>query len=126
MRELLAADGDTEPAPEVVVEPVVVEAESAVEVEPDAVETEPESRLILETPDLPDTTGSTTEHATYLPLFVAPQPVVAYPKQESDVADEVGGRVGRRFRRRRRRNLRWAGFQPASPPGPPGQGARQG
>ena len=55
-------------------------------------ETEPESRLILETPD----TAVVAEQPTYMPLFVAPQPVVApalpggTDADDADVDDEDG------------------------------------
>ncbi|BBX30369.1 hypothetical protein MALV_54940 [Mycolicibacterium alvei] len=40
---------------------------------------EPESRLILETANIPAVREAHTERADYLPLFVAPQPVSFVP-----------------------------------------------
>ncbi|MDA2950335.1 MAG: translation initiation factor IF-2 N-terminal domain-containing protein, partial [Actinomycetota bacterium] len=47
-------------------------------------ETEPESRLILETPE----TLLVTEVPAYMPLFVAPQPVVLPPKAAGSASGE--------------------------------------
>ena len=94
VREALAAlDGesaaesvDAEPA-EPVAAPVFVDPTAAV-----IVESEPESRLILETHTTETAGALTVEHApdqaAYMPLFVAPQPV-AVVVAESD-EDDVG------------------------------------
>ena len=86
-------------------------------------ETEPESRLILETPE----TLLVTEVPAYMPLFVAPQPVVLPPKAagsaswEDDVEDSDDDGAGdtgdvedtdaddRPANRRRRRGRRGRG-----------------
>ncbi len=83
-----------------------------------AVEAEPESRLLLETPEHIGSGEAAERPADYLPLFVAPQPVMAWPvgadddTDGDDDADESGegedgadqsGRSGNRRRRRGRR-----------------------
>jgi ribonuclease E len=96
----------------------VAEPESEVAVEEVAVEAEPESRLLLETPEHSGSGEVAERPADYLPLFVAPQPVAAWPFGTGDEtdgdedADESGdaeagtdqsGRSGNRRRRRGRR-----------------------
>ncbi|WP_264077518.1 Rne/Rng family ribonuclease [Mycolicibacterium houstonense] len=56
---------------------------------------EPESRLILETANIPPAREAHTERADYLPLFVAPQPVSFEPiRVEDDDDDEDDGDTG--------------------------------
>lgn len=59
-----AAEGDAEPA-----------ADERSQADVALVGDEPESRLILETANIPSAREAHTERADYLPLFVAPQPV---------------------------------------------------
>ncbi|GAS86045.1 Rne/Rng family ribonuclease [Mycolicibacterium brisbanense] len=49
---------------------------------------EPESRLILETANIPPAREPHTERADYLPLFVAPQPIVFEPVDTDDEDDD--------------------------------------
>ncbi len=49
---------------------------------------EPESRLILETANIPTAREAHTERADYLPLFVAPQPVSFVPVRPVDDDDD--------------------------------------
>jgi ribonuclease E len=49
---------------------------------------EPESRLILETANIPPAREAHTERADYLPLFVAPQPVRFEPDDTDDDEDD--------------------------------------
>ncbi|ORV29175.1 ribonuclease [Mycolicibacterium conceptionense] len=146
VREALAADSAeaehadaataAEPAEAAQAEPVQVEAvtvtESVVAVaeesaggaqqaepEPVLVGDEPESRLILETANIPTAREAHTERADYLPLFVAPQPVSFVQVHvdedddeeddddttdtDSDGDDEQADRPAARRRRRGRR-----------------------
>lgn len=81
---------------------------------------EPESRLILETANIPAAREAHTERADYLPLFVAPQPVSFVPVRveeddddeddtdadldtDADTDDEQADRPAARRRRRGRR-----------------------
>ncbi|OBG87592.1 ribonuclease, partial [Mycobacterium sp. E802] len=80
---------------------------------------EPESRLILETANIPPARESHTERADYLPLFVAPQPISFEPvaveddeedddngsdsESDSESDDEQADRPAARRRRRGRR-----------------------
>lgn len=106
---------------EVPVETPAAVAEAATEAsEADAVLVgdEPESRLILETANIPPAREANTERADYLPLFVAPQPVSFVPvhvdedddEEDDDTADtdsesddEQADRPAARRRRRGRR-----------------------
>lgn len=75
-------------APEAAVAPAAG-TEPASEADPVLVGDEPESRLILETANIPAAREAHTERADYLPLFVAPQPVSFVPvRVEEDVDDE--------------------------------------
>lgn len=146
VREALAADSAeaehadaataAEPVEAAQAEPVQVEAvtvtESVVAVaeesaggaqqaepEPVLVGDEPESRLILETANIPTAREAHTERADYLPLFVAPQPVSFVQVHvdedddeeddddttdtDSDGDDEQADRPAARRRRRGRR-----------------------
>ncbi|ORA39868.1 Rne/Rng family ribonuclease [Mycobacterium aquaticum] len=71
-----AAGQEPEPAPE------AAQAEAVV------VGDEPESRLILETANIPPAREAHTERADYLPLFVAPQPIVFEPVDTDDEDDD--------------------------------------
>ena len=113
VRDALAlgsAEPSTEPQPVEQAEPVQVEAVSVIVTEttevpaeasqaesgaadasePDAVLVgdEPESRLILETANIPAAREAHTERADYLPLFVAPQPVSFAPVHIDDEDDD--------------------------------------
>ncbi|MGV0745683.1 Rne/Rng family ribonuclease [Mycolicibacterium sp. XJ870] len=98
------------------------ESESAAAVSREAalVGDEPESRLILETANIPPAREVTIERADYLPLFVAPQPVMFAPVEaiddedddedsesgtdtDTDTDDEQGDKPAARRRRRGRR-----------------------
>ncbi|MEE6164312.1 MULTISPECIES: Rne/Rng family ribonuclease [unclassified Mycolicibacterium] len=84
----------SEPEPEQSVsepEPVAAEPEpepEAIRVEAVVVGDEPESRLILETANIPPAREAHTERADYLPLFVAPQPIVFEPVDTDDEDDD--------------------------------------
>ena len=105
------------PAEEVPVEAVEAHPETAEADEPAAtalVGDEPESRLILETANIPPAREAHTERADYLPLFVAPQPVSFEPvdidddeddedDSESDTDEEQTDKPAARRRRRGRR-----------------------
>ncbi|MEX3768102.1 ribonuclease E/G, partial [Mycolicibacterium fortuitum] len=113
VRDALAlgsAEPSTEPQPVEQAEPVQVEAVSVIVTETtevpaegsqaesgaaDASESdavlvgdEPESRLILETANIPAAREAHTERADYLPLFVAPQPVSFAPVHVDDEDDD--------------------------------------
>ncbi|HEY5841007.1 MAG TPA: Rne/Rng family ribonuclease, partial [Mycobacterium sp.] len=99
VRDVLAQEPqDAEPAeaPALPV-PVMSDTEAVVVVEDLTVDTEPESRLLLETPPEHGGAGHEADHlADYLPLFVAPQPVAARPavrddedEDEDDEAEDV-------------------------------------
>ncbi len=130
------AEPEPEPAPEAepAPEPAVSESPAA-EVPESPTEEEPESRLILETPPAVE-----AEPADYLPLFVAPQPVVrAEPSaaedddeddsasdsdadqdsdSDADTDDESSGRPSAKRRRRGRRGRgRGRGEQNGDEPG---------
>ncbi|MHC9293906.1 Rne/Rng family ribonuclease [Mycobacterium sp. LTG2003] len=90
------------------------EAETTPPAETTLVGDEPESRLILETANIPPAREAHTERADYLPLFVAPQPVSFEPvdidddeddedDSESDTDDEQTDKPAARRRRRGRR-----------------------
>lgn len=105
--------------------------ESALESDPTAaviVESEPESRLILETHTVAETVhitesaaSATVEQSAYLPLFVAPQPVSVVAsaadedrasdegEEDGDEADTDGDAADRPANRRRRRGRRGRG-----------------
>ena len=111
VREVLAATSPgAEPAPVFSQpEPMDLPADSAMIIV-SGQETEPESRLILETPE--------TEQPAYMPLFVAPQPVVAPELPEvddedvddgDDAVDAADGEGERPANRRRRRGRRGRG-----------------
>ncbi|MCV7362072.1 Rne/Rng family ribonuclease [Mycolicibacterium neworleansense] len=110
VRDALALDS-TEPAPVDQAEPVQVEAVSvtvsesvtpadaaeapaesaeadATQADPVLVGDEPESRLILETANIPTAREAHTERADYLPLFVAPQPVSFVPVHVDEDDDD--------------------------------------
>lgn len=82
---------------------------------------EPESRLILETANIPPAREPHAERADYLPLFVAPQPVSFAPvriDEEDEDDDDTGGdgdgevddeQADRPAARRRRRGRRGRG-----------------
>jgi ribonuclease E len=129
VRDALALDS-TEPvqveevavvAAESVEAPVEASAEASEE-DPVLVGDEPESRLILETANIPAVREAHTERADYLPLFVAPQPVSFVPvlvdvddddeddtdtdddtDADSDTDDDQADRPAARRRRRGRR-----------------------
>ena len=130
VREALAA-ADAEFAAEAALESGnVAPVEAPVFVDPTAaviVESEPESRLILETH-----TVSEPEHPAYMPLFVAPQPVVvvAAAVDEDDAAEDNGEDEGdeadgdaadRPSNRRRRRGRRGRGRGRGEPAGTDGE-----
>ncbi|WP_018599243.1 Rne/Rng family ribonuclease [Mycobacterium sp. 155] len=85
---------EPEPEPsEPELEPAAAEPEPESEPEPALVESvvvgdEPESRLILETANIPPAREAHTERADYLPLFVAPQPIVFEPVDTDDDDDD--------------------------------------
>ena len=129
VREVLAAvpSGDAVPVVGDAV-PIVEDAVPTVE------ETEPDSRLILETPEaahVPDP----DEHPVYMPLFVAPQPVVVEPRlvksdavaadveeaediaDDADDGDDEGDRPANRRRRRGRRGRGRGRGEPAGEQG---------
>jgi ribonuclease E len=122
--------GAADPAP--VAEPVFVDPTAAVIVES---ESEPESRLILEThPEVHAETPHSAEPAeppAYLPLFVAPQPVAVVVAEldeddaaddEDDDADDVDGDAADRpANRRRRRGRRGRGRGRGEPAGADGE-----
>lgn len=112
VRDALAL-GSTDPEPVEQAEPVQVEAVSvmvaesvaapvdapeaaavdapegeAAEADPVLVGDEPESRLILETANIPPAREAHTERADYLPLFVAPQPVAFVPVRVQEDDDD--------------------------------------
>ena len=112
VRDALAL-GSTDPEPVEQAEPVQVEAVSVVvaetvaapveasgaaavdapegeaaEADPVLVGDEPESRLILETANIPPAREAHTERADYLPLFVAPQPVAFAPVRVQEDEDD--------------------------------------
>ena len=91
--------------------------ETPSEPEPEVVaEAEPESRLLLETPEHGGT-GEAKQPTDYLPLFVAPQPLTAWPlgddeadgdddideSEDSESGTDQSGPAGNRRRRRGRR-----------------------
>ncbi|MUL83588.1 MULTISPECIES: Rne/Rng family ribonuclease [unclassified Mycolicibacterium] len=80
-QEAKAPEAEAQPAPE---------AQSESEADAALVGDEPESRLILETANIPTVREAHTERADYLPLFVAPQPVAFVPVRvdEDDDDDE--------------------------------------
>ncbi len=95
------------------------------------IESEPESRLILEDHSAASHTIETVEHPAYMPLFVAPQPVTAAAavdlgeddavevEDESDAAD--GDAADRPANRRRRRGRRGRGRGRGEQPGADGE-----
>ncbi|MBP2451251.1 Rne/Rng family ribonuclease [Mycolicibacterium lutetiense] len=116
--ESVAAPAEDAPAEDPVETPEV----EAPEEDPVLVGDEPESRLILETANIPAARESHTERADYLPLFVAPQPVSFVPvlvedddddeddtdtdddaDADSDTDDDQADRPAARRRRRGRR-----------------------
>ncbi|MFV8050766.1 Rne/Rng family ribonuclease [Mycobacterium sp. 48b] len=69
----------------------VADEQLAAEADAVLVGDEPESRLILETANIPMAREAHTERADYLPLFVAPQPVAFVPvrvEEEDDDEDD--------------------------------------
>ncbi|WP_026356528.1 Rne/Rng family ribonuclease [Mycobacterium sp. 141] len=88
----VAAEPEPEPS-EPEPQPAAAESELEPESEPAQVEAvvvgdEPESRLILETANIPPAREAHTERADYLPLFVAPQPIVFEPVDVDDDDDD--------------------------------------
>ncbi len=84
------ADRSETPAEPVPVETdLPVEAELVVVFEGVAADAEPESRLLLETPEHGGAGHETDHPADYLPLFVAPQPVEVRPVVRDDGAAEA-------------------------------------
>ncbi|OMB97628.1 ribonuclease [Mycobacterium sp. NS-7484] len=114
---------DEAPESETPVHAPLVETESETSTESTSeavlVGDEPESRLILETANIPPARESHTERADYLPLFVAPQPISFEPvaveddeedddngsdsESDSESDDEQADRPAARRRRRGRR-----------------------
>ena len=85
VRELLA-EAESEAAAVEVAVPADTDSDGLIETG-----AEPESRLILETPEPPaPPSAAVVEPAAYMPLFVAPQPIVVEPDADAEAdTDEV-------------------------------------
>jgi ribonuclease E len=88
--EPVASEPEPEPEQEPEPEPEPTPASGAAVV----VDDEPESRLILETANIPPSREAHTERADYLPLFVAPQPVSFEPVDTDDDDDDFDSSAG--------------------------------